>query len=738
MRRIQKKICREELVSRIPSLFPYYEYNEIGQFVRHKATDSINGSYGKIVCGFVLPVPLIIDTYFINSDGGYDISETVLLDAEKSYSYRTLMSVYHRYKDTYSHVIKKQIQYYRYNPKTGDLDRKTVCNKILDIDDYNVFCDDMGGKGWEYHENDIIWKNDYKRSLWGEYVNYCASQTPPIEPTENGFEIWYVDEDKEEGYKQYCRERWIISERYIAVNKLLKNVNIKIVGYEYHTEDYVKFKALEVTGNPKYSNFFQFIEHGIGRLTIDEAVRMYNEEEEKAIEFKEDEFRVPDVIYLATVRGFYDNIYKLWKNSLRYERGDKDFCCDDKKFKEYGGYKMLRLLEYLNKLSIEIADEYYEMENVIDDIKFSIDLFSTNNEIGYLTPDARLWDTNVRKIYKGETYVYVDENGEFASFKAPDGVEDKDLDCYDEEYGICEFPDEMKKTHVEWYKSNDDDNMINGSTESKLIGMRSYHNYLNIYDVSEVPPDNIEWLYYYRVGDISDYEVSEYDESGNPLKVFGNVITSIELDKDNRTVTVTYVENALLKLSEDGYFEVDYEDEGKYCYITFTDTYYIIYTKEWDDFLYDENGSYNFDTYVKSEVKKRGYKKYPLSLYSNADSYDINIRESKKTVPYVRSEYKKPSIAVAVNGEENEKPFSTLIRNTGKYEVDTLDKHNILSVPLFKEDYLTGIHYQPIIDNTAKVERGMSSAFERHIRLGEVKTLSDMEHFQNGSFFKIR
>ena len=139
------------------------------------------------------------------------------------------------------------------------MDRNTVCNKILDVDEYNVFYSEMSDKGWEYHENDIIWKNDYKRSLWGEYVNYCASQTPPIEPTENGFEIWYVDEDKEDGYEQYCRERWIISERDMAVNKLLKNVNIKIVGDEYHTEDYVKFKELEVTGNPKYSNFFQFI-----------------------------------------------------------------------------------------------------------------------------------------------------------------------------------------------------------------------------------------------------------------------------------------------------------------------------------------------------------------------------------------------------------------------------------------------------------------------------------------------
>ena len=49
MRTFKKTICIEEFISRIPGLFPYLEFNEFGILVKHKATDSIDGCYGKII-----------------------------------------------------------------------------------------------------------------------------------------------------------------------------------------------------------------------------------------------------------------------------------------------------------------------------------------------------------------------------------------------------------------------------------------------------------------------------------------------------------------------------------------------------------------------------------------------------------------------------------------------------------------------------------------------------------------
>lgn len=39
---------RESMISRLPSLFPYLEWDENGICKLHPSTDSINGSYGKL------------------------------------------------------------------------------------------------------------------------------------------------------------------------------------------------------------------------------------------------------------------------------------------------------------------------------------------------------------------------------------------------------------------------------------------------------------------------------------------------------------------------------------------------------------------------------------------------------------------------------------------------------------------------------------------------------------------
>ena len=56
---------------------------------------------------------------------------------------------------------------------------------------------------------------------------------------------------------------------------------------------------------------------------------------------------------------------------------------------------------------------------------------------------------------------------------------------------------------------------------------------------------------------------------------------------------------------------------------------------------------------------------------------------------------------------------------------------------LYKEDYLLGIHYQPYVKENIKIDRGNGDAFERFYKLTEIKTMNDLENYQNGGFFKI-
>ena len=43
MKVIKRNICLEELKSRIPALFPYIDFDEFGNVIKHKATDSVDG-----------------------------------------------------------------------------------------------------------------------------------------------------------------------------------------------------------------------------------------------------------------------------------------------------------------------------------------------------------------------------------------------------------------------------------------------------------------------------------------------------------------------------------------------------------------------------------------------------------------------------------------------------------------------------------------------------------------------
>jgi hypothetical protein len=51
---------------------------------------------------------------------------------------------------------------------------------------------------------------------------------------------------------------------------------------------------------------------------------------------------------------------------------------------------------------------------------------------------------------------------------------------------------------------------------------------------------------------------------------------------------------------------------------------------------------------------------------------------------------------------------------------------------------LGDITYKPTVDNNVRIDRGNYSAFERHLKLAEVKTLNDLAEYSNGSFFNVQ
>ena len=155
-------------------------------------------------------------------------------------------------------------------------------------------------------------------------------------------------------------------------------------------------------------------------------------------------------------------------------------------------------------------------------------------------------------------------------------------------------------------------------------------------------------------------------------------------------------------------FEIDLtSDNGKYHGVKYTDTYTYERYGELYELRKNENG---FKEYISST--QRSFERYPFFSIAN----NVQTKAAGDTfvnVPYISSDFE-------VNFDYGE------------------TVNNELCNFVYKEDLLNSIHYKPIVENDAFILRGTSAAFERHLRLGEVKTLEDLENYHNGSFFNIR
>ena len=63
--------------------------------------------------------------------------------------------------------------------------------------------------------------------------------------------------------------------------------------------------------------------------------------------------------------------------------------------------------------------------------------------------------------------------------------------------------------------------------------------------------------------------------------------------------------------------------------------------------------------------------------------------------------------------------------------------HGFMYAPTFMEEYNIGTAYQEKVFEDIYINRGISSAFEKHLKLQEIETFNDLENYSNGGFFSI-
>lgn len=659
MRTLHYEVSREKLLSRLFGLFAYVDYDDNGEAELHKATDSVNGCYGKVVENIILPnsYTIVIDETEINLEEG------------KSYTYRTLIDYYYA----------------------------------------------------------------------------CLEEE----------ESTLTEDDESQNAK-----------------------------------------------------FIAFMEQGIGKREIPEDRFPTNTYD-----------LVPSSIFIVTARSRYEEMYKLKVLCDAYDKGlengmtpNSHICCDCDRYERMGGDDMLKFLLECMEDAEEVAKEYL---SYADDgglhLNFSIPLTCTNNDLGLLTEYIDEWEAGEQ--YNVGDLVFYDENS-YVCIKATTGYWDEENeelifpdDCFTliknsasglpipsdtleyeryasqgaDNYGQNYYGDKFALTAGDTSAAEEGGNTttdvdygIDGTTDSKLKSLRRYKEYTDAVGNILKPDDGYNWLYYYKVGMVNDYETINDDlgnimfftdktdddildllnEECSDLYAYGNVITSITIPEDEAKegvykLVIEYYMGVHLKATmvkaetdDDGnlhyYFDDFVMDESdKYHGVKYTDTYYFDPDGEIaSDFLtYDENGtvtgvdSEKLSDYVQDvndiiattttstdengetvTVTSNGRNpKYEFITYNSTQSYEQNVNGEDVTITSIISE------------------FDATIENKVDYQYNRI----------FRVDYNNGLTYEPVTDIDVSIDRGNTAAMEKHIKFGEIKTLDDMLLYANGSFFPI-
>ena len=511
----------------------------------------------------------------------------------------------------------------------------------------------------------------------------------------------------------------------IDENEIIKENTV----YSYRTLLNYYYKYKELSSN----SFIQFFREGIGSFNIP-----HNDGWDL----------VPESEYYANagrIHEEYCRIKKVCDNYLQMKPISGQNCnleCLVEKYRRMGGDEMKDF--YYDKYNESlIKSEFYFQTGDIENtyFNFNLSIVTNDNDLGVRSCYEIEWEPGA-EYHMGEIVIF----------------EGRSYVCTYDNSGLWDNIIEEYVFNPDWFDLIGDENSgtvtLLGTTDSKLKSFRCGRSYNSIDGTREEPESGKDWLWYYKVGTISHYE-SVTDEYGNietkdgnrgvvgsvhnNLLAYGNIITDINVDSEEHTITFTYVIGANLKATL-AYSELIDENsqntDKKYFYenfqyneddiehgLVFTETYPYEEGGQLDLF-YTLNPSL-FDYYIG---KTGGNRESEMAVYNS--ELESSYKYSKCEFDISRNECMS---STEVNGEEFDYSYVK-----GSYIVNANSNSEILSVPTFKEESYIGITYNPRIDNDVYVNRGNAASWERHMKLGEIKSFDDLENYANGGFFNIR
>lgn len=817
MRVLRFDTSMEPMISRIPGLFPYLEFNEDWTTTLHAASDSFDGSWGKVVDSMRIPCNVNLCTY-VQTD--YNPSP---YNWNSTNTFPTGENMEDEYSISSSEYIRRVEKYYYVE------EEEEVGETYVEIDPFpDTVTSSMPNR-----------IKVPKRDKENNYIYDC-----------NQYKVYgfYRKEADYSYYKKIC----LINEGETYTYRTL-------IDYYYRYKDTV----------PSDNTFIKFMERGIGKVKVDKVSLQMTD----TIEYP----NVPDYIYLGQVKMLIEKYRKYQRictyyrtHYLNFNKTDDIFEQKCDLYKTMGGDTFLRYLETQLPLLNKIAAEYKcYAENKRRDfgISLNVPLFQSKNDLGYLscymnefipgghfrhgelvTYNGRTYICLLNRflvggnnykycmcnddlyklsantydrmsfgkvqsmilptaIYNGYTYILF--NNEYYEWQGTSYVnievteycsglwnENLELNEFDYQHFVLltDFVSNTAsylsipiKTSLrnadEWYY---DDNLygnkfklyitvpslphnfiyknikrgnnfyvwdetlqmyvpdttnclsytIEGKADSLLKGLRKYEQFIDESELFDEPDIAEDWLYYYKIGNFFSNGSIYWDSVGNierfgttpvspgtyvtDLMAYGTILTDIQCNTTDKTLTFTYVVNAHLKAILDS-IAVDDDGNNIYKYRPFeydsSDPHGIVYVETYnytDTDIDDLVNNGDFRAFVEDRpnaisnyMQKYGYKRFKFSVVNSSTT--VMVGNSEYEYAYVRSD------------------FSETVDN----DMD------VIYQPLFKKDYFTGYAYEPTVKNNVDIRRGNAAAFERHIRFSECKTIEDLESEQNGSFYRM-
>lgn len=537
--------------------------------------------------------------------------------------------------------------------------------------------------------------------------------------------------------------------------------------------------------------FVKFIEKAIGKITVD---------------FEGKTEMSPKFIYLANAKKLYNELVKMGKQCEFYEQNKEKFgtdeylCCLCERYKNIGGNGLRDYVGSLIPQAETIANEYlgYAKGNMVLD--FDIDLTSTYQDFGIISPYVPIWIPGKRYFvgdkvqYDGELYICLKENNgkwreDLLSIVFDDDNFERidsmfvDIHTEEQEGKIVYTKNYIEKTINSvgeiWYDGegvkhiaqNEDIGRevlnydmelqfplkIKGTTDSKLTDLRRFVTYYNDDNIAERPANGYDWLFYYRKGEVVNIKTVN-NKLGNVVKLSDLGDTSINTDD---------LDSCEDKDDLAAYGDVIYDITAKPNEHTITFTYIMgVHLKSESEpiFVYDDDNNklIKWDKFVQDndENEKIGIKYQETYNYEEGSDLDklannnFRLKDENGNVigtfefdEYVQGKYNKqlPTYKFEFITYNNSFNYNKTIAHQDVNIVSTLTDfeanrnsfEEYTESDFYREDYFNGITYQPKKNIDVNIQRGSTSVFDKHIAFGEIKTLEDMEVFKNSSFFKM-